>query len=98
MGEAVSVGGDRERGGIVLPSSYDTFHYKDSDTPLWDRIRNRCRIIFSTDRTPHEMVLIFEALQDANLRLEELEKAYKELRDHRHTVYGAGAYTSGPRH
>lgn len=65
---------------IVRPASVDTYHYKSSGTPLWTRVRNRAKVIFSTERTSHEMVLVFEALQDAHNRIEALEKERDAMR------------------
>lgn len=66
--------------GIARPNAYGAYQQGQSSTPLWDRVRNRARILFSVDRTPHEQGLIFEALQDANLRIVALEKREEALR------------------
>lgn len=65
---------------IVRPGAYGDYRQGQSSTPLWDRVRNRARILFSVDRTPHEQGLIFEALQDANLRIRALERREESRR------------------
>lgn len=64
----------------MLPVPSGGYCAKRSSTPLWMRVRARASAIFMTDRTPHEMALVFEALQDAHIRIEALEKANEVLR------------------
>lgn len=65
---------------ITHPEPYGHLARKESTVPLWTRVRARSRTLFAVDRTPYEMALVFEALQDANERVEALEEQLREMR------------------